>query len=236
MINQRDTLKKALFEAMSEKYENELSNIDSEQKIICSKKHYLKLSAILGFKVNQNKKFSVRLLIGILIAALILTGCTAYVYRNEIKEFFVEIYEKHILVTYDTENDKNGININNVNDENNAGMAGENNSKIYQATYMKKDYEIINQTKTAVYVFYEWHDSSGNVITLQQMPFDGADYFLDAEHGNTEIINYEQYKIYCRKFENSCSFIWNDGVYAFTLKSSEQLSNEELFKIIKGIK
>lgn len=30
---------------MSEKYDNELSNIDSEQKIICSKKHYLKLSA-----------------------------------------------------------------------------------------------------------------------------------------------------------------------------------------------
>ena len=42
MINQRDTFKKALFEAMSEKYDDELSNIDSEQKIICSKKHYLK--------------------------------------------------------------------------------------------------------------------------------------------------------------------------------------------------
>jgi len=236
MINQRDTLKKALFEAMSEKYENELSYIDREEKIVCSKKHYLKLSAIFGFKVNQNKKYFVRILVGILIAALILTGCTAYVYRNEIKEFFVEIYEKHIRVTYDTENDKNGININNGNDENNAGIAGGNNSKIYQATYMKEGYEIINQTKTAVYVFYEWRDSSGNVITLQQMPFDGADFFLDAEDGNTVILNYEQYEIYCRNFDKSSSFIWNNGIYAFTLTSTEQLSNEELFKIIKGVK
>ena len=221
MINQRDTLKKALFEAMSEKYENELSNIDREEKIVCSKKHYLKLSAIFGFKVNQNKKYFVRILVGILIAALILTGCTAYVYRNEIKEFFVEIYEKHISVTYDNDNKT---------------TMGNDELIPCQCTYIPEGYELVDESITRLDVFYKWQDSNESVITVQQTIFDGAEFYIDAENGNTEIINYEQYKIYCRKFENSCSFIWNDGVYAFTLKSSEQLSNEELFKIIKGIK
>lgn len=220
MINQRDTLKKALFEAMSEKYDNELSNIDSEQKIICSKKHYLKLSAIFGFKVNQNKKYFVRILVGILIAALILTGCTAYVYRNEIKEFFVEIYEKHISVTYDNDN-----------------KTTMSNDELIpcQFTYIPEGYEVLNESNNLIYILYKWKSADGNLITVQQTIFDGADFYIDAENGNTEIINYEQYKIYCRRFENSCSFIWNDGVYAFTLTSTELLPNEELFKIIKGI-
>ena len=220
MINQRDTFKKALFEAMSEKYENELSTIDREEKIVCSKKHYLKLSAIFGFKVNQNKKYFVRILVGILIAALILTGCTAYVYRDEIKEFFVEIYEKHISVTYDNDN-----------------KTTMSNDEIIpcQFTYIPEGYEVLNESNNSIYILYKWKSADGNLITVQQTIFDGADFYIDAENGNTEIINYEQYKIYCRRFENSCSFIWNDGVYAFTLTSTELLPNEELFKIIKGI-
>lgn len=220
MINQRDTFKKALFEAMSEKYENELSTIDREEKIVCSKKHYLKLSAIFGFKVNQNKKYFVRILVGILIAALILTGCTAYVYRDEIKEFFVEIYEKHISVTYDNDN-----------------KTTMSNDELIpcQFTYIPEGYEVLNESNNSIYILYKWKSADGNLITVQQTIFDGADFYIDAENGNTEIINYEQYKIYCRSFENSCSFIWNDGVYAFTLTSTELLPNEELFKIIKGI-
>lgn len=221
MINQRDTFKKALFEAISEKYDDELSNIDSEQKIICSKKHYLKLSAIFGFKVNHNKKFSVRLLIGILIAALILTGCTAYVYRNEIKEFFVEIYEKHISVTYDNDNKT---------------TMGNDELISYKVTYIPEGYELINELNNSLYIFYEWQDVNGNSITLQQVTFDGTEFYIDAENGNTDILICEQYEIYCRKFDNSSNYIWNDGIYAFTLASTEQLSNEELFKIIKGIK
>ena len=221
MINQRDTLKKALFEGMSEKYENELSNIDSEQKIICSKKHYLKLRAILGFKVNQNKKYFVKILVGILIAALILTGCTAYVYRNEIKEFFVEIYEKHIRVTYDNDNKT---------------TMGNDELISYKVTYIPEGYELINELNNSLYIFYEWQDVNGNSITLQQVAFDGTGFYIDAENGNTDILICDQYEIYCRKFENTCSFIWNDGNYAFRLISTVQLDSDELFKIIKGIK
>lgn len=221
MINQRDTFKKALFEAMSEKYDNELSNIDSEQKIICSKKHYLKLSAIFGFKVNQNKKYFVRILVGILIAALILTGCTAYVYRNEIKEFFVEIYEKHISVTYDNDN-----------------KTTMSNDELIpcQCTYIPEGYELVNESNNSLYISYRWQDVNGNLITLQQSTFDGTDMFLDAEHGDTEIINNEQYEVYFRRFDNSYHYIWNDGNYAFRLISTVQLDSDELFKIIKGIK
>ena len=219
MINQRDILKNALLQAMSQKYEDELSKIDNKKNITCSKKHYLKLSSIFGFNVSNNKKFSRRILVGILIAALLLTGCTVYAYRNEIKSFFVKIYETHIRVTYDTDSNS---------------TMGEDIIKPYQAAYIPDGYELVNQSKTPLDVFYEWQDSTGNIISLQQRLFDGADFYFDAEHGATEIINYEQYKIYCRRFDDSCYYIWNDGNYALTLNSTIQLSNDELFKIIKG--
>ena len=219
MMNQRDIFKKALVEAISDKYEGELSNIGDEKKIICSKKHYQKLSAIFGFDVGTNKKHLRRIIVGVLIAALLLTGCTAYVYRDEIKDFFVKTYEKHIEVTYD---------------DSKTTMSN-NDLTPHQVTYIPTGYELVNESNTPLYISYKWQDASGNVITLQQTAFDGADFFLDAEHGDTEILNYEQYEIYCRIFDNSSSFIWNDGVYAFNLTSTEKLSNDELFKIIKGI-
>lgn len=221
MINQRDTFKKALFEAMSEKYDDELSNIDSEQKIICSKKHYLKLSNILGFNVGNTKKISKRILVGILIAALLLTGCAAYIYRNEIKELFVEIYEKHMRLTYD----------------NDSKTTMDNNVLIpYKADYVPEGYELVKESISPIHASYEWQDSDGNVLILHQQGFDSAGFYFDVEHGADEIIIYEQYKIYCRKYDGAFFCIWNDGDYALSLDSTVEFSQDELLKIIKGFK
>ena len=220
-MSQRDMFKKAIIEAMYEKYDSELSCADSDLNVACSKKHYLKLSMILGFTVGNNKSFSKRILVGILIAALLLTGCTAYVYRNEIKEFFVEIYEKHIRITYDNDNKT---------------TMGKTTIEPYRVSYMPNGYEQIDQFETPIHVSYTWQDSNGNTIDLQQKILDGRDIFLDAEHGESKIINYKQYEIYCRKIDNYYHHIWNDGDYAMTLVSTVEISDDELFKIIEGFK
>lgn len=220
MIDERDMFKKALAEAMYQKYDCELAKANNEIDISCSKRHYLRLSAILGFNVGNAKRFSKRLLAAILAAALLLTGCTVYAYRTEIKEFFVEIYEKHIRVTYDT--DKNNL-------------MGKNIAKAYRATYIPEGYELVKESNTSLHISYRWEDSNKNVITLKQKVFDGTEFFVDAEHGNTEIINYQQYKIYFRELDNSYHYIWNEGEYALRLKTTVRLTNDELFKIISGI-
>lgn len=220
MIDERDMFKKALSEAMFQKYDCELAKANNEIDISCSKRHYLRLSAILGFNVGNAKRFSKRLLAAILAAALLLTGCTVYAYRTEIKEFFVEIYEKHIRVTYDT--DKNNL-------------MGKNIAKAYRATYIPEGYELVKNKNTHLYVYYEWQNSNGDIIALQQKAFDVTSFLVDAEQGVTQIIDFEKYKIYCRILDDSYHYIWNDDNYAFRLKSTVQLTNDELLNIINGI-
>ena len=220
MIDERDMFKKALSEAMFQKYDCELAKANNEIDISCSKRHYLRLSAILGFNVGNAKRFSKRLLAAILAAALLLTGCTVYAYRTEIKEFFVEIYEKHIRVTYDT--DKNNL-------------MGKNIEKVYRSTYIPEGYELVEESNTSLHVSYIWKDLNKNVITLKQKVFDGTEFFVDAEHGNTSIINCEQCEVYCRVIDGLYYYIWTNQDYVFTLTSTTQLSNNELLEIINGI-
>ena len=219
MIDERDMFKKALAEAMSQKYDCELAKANNGIDISCSKSHYLRLSAILGFNVGNAKRFSKRLLAAILAAALLLTGCTVYAYRTEIKEFFVEIYEKHIRVTYDT--DKNNL-------------MGKNIEKVYRATYIPEGYELVKNKNTHLYVYYEWQNSNGDIIALQQKAFDVTSFLVDAEQGVTQIIDFEKYKRYCRILDDAYHYIWDDN-YAFRLKSTVQLTNDELLNIINGI-
>ena len=221
MIDERDMFKKALSEAMSQKYDCELAKANNGIDISCSKSHYLRLSAILGFNVGNAKRFSKRLLAAILAAALLLTGCTVYAYRTEIKEFFVEIYEKHIRVTYDT--DKNNL-------------MGKNIEKVYRATYIPEGYELVKESNTSLHISYRWEDFNGNSIILQQKNLDITSFLLDAESGNTKILDCDEYKVYCRFIDNSYHYIWNYDYYVFVLESKVELDNDVLFRIIYGIK
>lgn len=218
MTKERDMLKSALLDALSEKYDEELSK--SEGDISCSKKHYSKLSNILGVSVGGARRFSKRLLAAILVAVFLLTGCTVYAYRTEIKEFFVEIYEKYIRVTYDT--DANTV-------------MGKSIEKVYKATYIPEGYELVEEVNTQVDVSYKWKDENGNVIVLQQKAFDGTDFYVDAEKINTKIVDCGEFKIYYGFIENSYHYIWNDCEYIFRLKSTIQLAEEELLKIMNGV-
>lgn len=218
MTKERDMLKSALLDALSGKYDEELSK--SEGDISCSKKHYSKLSNILGVSVGGARRFSKRLLAAILVAVFLLTGCTVYAYRTEIKEFFVEIYEKYIRVTYDT--DANTV-------------MGKSIEKVYKANYIPEGYELVEEVNTQVDVSYKWKDKNGNIITLQQKILDGTDFYVDAEHGLTESINCNKYKVYCRFIDNSYHYIWNNEKYVFALESKIELDNDVLSKIIAGI-
>lgn len=98
----RELFKKALSEAMAQKYDEELAGC--QENSICSPRHYDKMQKIIGNDTyNLKKKWSKKSLIAIIIAAaLLLSGCAAaYIYRDEIRNFVEEVYEKFIKLTYD---------------------------------------------------------------------------------------------------------------------------------------
>ena len=95
MTTDKALFKKAVLEVLSQNYEQELANCQETAK--CSKKHYFRISEIIGIPVSRliSKRRSIKkTLVALLIAsALLLAGCTAYIYRNEIKGFIEEFYD-----------------------------------------------------------------------------------------------------------------------------------------------
>lgn len=217
----RELFKKALVEALYSKYEDEIKD-SSDESGVCSPAHYNKLRR-LGIKVKEQRscKISKKSFVAILVAAaLLLIGCTAYVYPDKVRDFIETIYEKYIHITY--------------NDDEN--LKGSKLSEAYVLTYIPDGYELISESKTPISVYYKWQDDSNNIITFRQKTLDGTSFQFDAEQGDSEILYCGDYIIYFREFEESYHYLWNDGKYALTLTANVELSSDELLKITSGIK
>lgn len=221
MIAEKQLFKRAILEALSQKYEQELAGCQEDAK--CSKEHYLRISKITGIHLARvmGKRRSIgRTFVAILIAAaLLLAGCTAYVYRNEIKDFIEEFYDNYIKVSYSE------------------GKINENFeiTEFYSLSYVPAGYELISETHNTLYAGYWWKSSSGEVIIFEQIPNDKSKNTLDLENGYTKNINFGNINIYCRVEQNCCFYLWNNGKYLFSMTSSKDISEEELFRIFNGI-
>ena len=90
---ENDLFRRAIVEALSQNNREELA--ECTDPVVCSKQHYRKMSAILGFRVRKpimwtrTRKMWVA---AIIAAALLLTGCAVANYKA-IGEFIINIYE-----------------------------------------------------------------------------------------------------------------------------------------------
>lgn len=218
--NDRELFKKALSEAMAQKYDEELA--ECEENAICSQKHYDKMQKIIGRNIcRQKKRLTKKSLIAIIVAAaLLLTGCTAaYIYRDEIRDFVEEIYEEFIKLTYDDE------------EQNPVGGIKEQ----YELTYVPEGYEKTNEKITSLYIYYEYENGEGEKITFRQNALDGTNYGVDNEDGYTTIFAYGEINIYCRTLNSTHHYIWNDGKYALSIDSTVLITENEFVKIIENV-
>ena len=209
-----------LVEAISEglvlKYEDEMSTIEKHPR--CSKRHYEKMSEILGFKVKAPRRITKKGMAAILLAAaLLLTGCA--VFRNEIRDFFVEIYETFVKVTFDKEQDE----ILNISDA-------------YKLSFMLEGYTQTDEKITPSMVRYKYMNAEEHIITFEQIPLDGSNYRLDANHGDYIFMTIGEYRILYKYTDQKYLYIWNDGKYAMSLHSDVALTEDDIANILDGIK
>jgi hypothetical protein len=214
---ERQRLVEAISEGLLRQYDEEMSTIEKHPR--CSKQHYEKMSEIVGFKVRAPRRISKKGLTAILLAAvLLLTGCA--VFKNEIRDFFVEIYETIIKVTFDNEpsNEKETI------------------GEVYELTIMPDGYTQTTAMVNPLIIRYEYTNLEGNYLTFEQVLLDRATFLLDAENGNTTMVTVGDYEIYYRCSNSQHRYIWNDGKYAMTINTDVELNAEDLEKLISGIK
>lgn len=216
----RVLFKKAILEGISKKYEKELSL--NQETVNCSEKHYSKMNEILnrGETYEKNKKFNRHTWIAILIAAaLLLTSCSVYIFREQIFDFIEEIYDKYIKVSYNEEQKGDGETI----------------EEVYAVNYVPEGYELKEEISNPLMVYYMWENAAGETIVFEQFNLSSSEFLLDGEQGSTMIFEHNQLKIYCRQIDNSYYYIWSDGYYAITVNSSVELDKNELIKMIDNI-
>ena len=215
----RELFGKALAEAFAEKFDEELAAC--EETAACSQEHYDKMQKIINSSRSAPKrKFSRKSLVAIIIAAaLLLTGCAAYICRNEIRDFVEDVYEKFVRLTY-SEGDK---------------QSTPKISEVYELTYIPGGYELVEENKNPLITFYKFENEKGEFLTFQQDVLDKTNSGLDGEDGNTQLHEFSGFKIYCRVLDTSSHYIWNDGEYSLRLTSSVALDEAELKEIVLGI-
>lgn len=214
----KELFKKALAEAMAQKYTEELR--ECGESAVCTAGHYDKMQKIIGrCKKTPKRKFPRKALIAIIIAAaMLLTGCAAYICRNDIRDFVEEIYEKFIRITYCEDHKLSTASI----------------DEIYELTYVPDGYELVYEKCTSVNIFYKFENEDGERLFFEHDVLDNSAFGLDYEKSNGGLHMLGETEIYKRVFETSSYYMWNDGKYAFCLTSTVELDPLELEKIVLG--
>ena len=212
---------RALFGELCEKslanqYEKEIAKENAK----CSDSHYEKMSGILGYNVKRHRlHISKRLIAAILAAAiLLLVGCTAYIYREKIKDLIAEIHDKYVKVFSDTKV-INTIPI----------------DEIYSLEYIPEGFYYIEEKILLIFGSYKWQNEYVNIISFTQ-DIMNTNIFMDAEHGYSEIMNIDNIELYHCNTSQSHYYIWSEGVYLMKLSFDTDVQESELVKIIQGIK
>ena len=218
----RKILGKVLLEALSEKYDEELKQCKRYGP--CSDEHLEKMSEILGFDVTRKKtvfRSRKKLWVAILIAAaLLLMGCTAYVYREEIKGFVMDIYKEYA-----------DVNFSDVNFEN----APKTIEDKYTLGYVPEGYELVEEIADFGITYQKFRNEAGEFVIFTQSLLDENGFGIDTERGTIEIVEYGGHEMLIKTAETIKVFIWNDGKYELSIEVPVSIANEEALQIIDKI-
>ena len=215
----RELLRQALVEVLAEKYNDELAAApeitgwsDSHQKAM---ERIIRQAA-----VEERKKAHRRWLVAILVAAaLLLTACAAYVHRGEIRAFVEKVYDTYIHVAY------------------HEGDEAEDNKKLeefYTLGYVPEGYELVECVRTRAVNQCKWVTSEGNYFVFEQHDLSGVDYMVNSEFGEINVVICGEYEVY-GQVAGAATYIWNDGQYAYKIKSSVAISDDTLNEMVNGL-
>ena len=215
----RELLRQALVEVLAEKYNDELAVApeitgwsDSHQKAM--------ERIIRQVAVEERKKAHRRWLVAILVAAaLLLTACAAYVHRGEIRAFVEKVYDTYIHVAY------------------HEGDEAEDNKKLeefYTLGYVPEGYELVEQITTRFVNQYRWANDAGEYLIFEQHDLAGVNYMVNSEFGEIRVVTCGEYEVYGQA-AGAATYVWNDGRYAYKIKSSVAISDDALNEMVNGL-
>lgn len=213
-----ELFKEAITEGLSIRFQNEIDNFEGE--VVISERHARAMRTIFGGAQLRPiiwPSARAKIAAAAVAATMLLASCAA-AYSDEIRDFVETVYEDYISVGFE-----------------NSDEAPRQIKDIYQLTYIPQGYEQKEHIKTKFKSVYVFENSEGNTIRFEQQILNGAISF-DSEYSEYGFFYISGIKVYYYISENYYCYLWNDGKYALTMGTTEELSYEELGSIIDGIK
>lgn len=211
--------KQALMEGLSNRIDRVIESCT--ETVVPSRRHRVAMRAIINGRTAPRRGFSpcMKRVAAILVAVMLLLAGCAVIYREQICNFIEEIYESFVKISC-SEDEESGVVIKDV----------------YELTYLPDGYSFENEFSSLGMSRIKYCDSNGNQLIFEQRNLDATKFYADIENGYTKIVDIIDYDVYHKRNKDHSYYIWNDGEYSFALISKMELSNEELQKIIDGIK
>ena len=203
----------SIVKASLNRIDNKLKNCKEDASISIAQAK--RMSDVLG--INVHWRPSAKKIIAILVAAAILAlaGC-GIIYRNEIREFIVNVFDKYFDVHF----------------ENNSHLNQENIK--YEFEYIPYGFELNKALSEENYFLYE--NSKKEKIELYIYRLDTTISKFDTEYekyhkflelGNVKVLQYIS--------ENKVDYLWNDGYKTLVLRTNSDLTENEAKMIILNI-
>ena len=216
----RILFQQAIFEGISQRYEEELA--ENTESADCSKKHIARMRRffkLLRSGTTTAKRLKRVLAAALIAAAVLLAGCTVYIFRGSVWESVVKIYKDHIEISFNRDHTGNDKPI----------------EDIYSLGYMPEGYELKTDRSNPGIVYRVWKNAESDRISFEQYSLFNSDILLNAEDGSTTIFECAGWEVYCRQYEDSCYYIWVDKDYYLTIFTNGNVPREEVIRIIEGI-
>lgn len=216
---ERALFSQALREGLARKFEAELAQCPGP--IQCSEEHLRKMNEIIEGHARTARiaRLKQRIIAAMVaVALLMLTACTVYAYRKEIKDLFIKMRETYIWLFYD----------------NSDGTIDAEISEHYTLGYVPDGYELIDEASLKSVERTRWENLDGDYLILEQSVWDGTRYSVDSEIGEATTLVCGESEVYYR-VTHIHMYVWNDGTYSFIFMTSAPLSYDILELILAGI-
>lgn len=203
----------ALLEAFERKYDEALadaSEITLPANVGISFEH-----VYARFRSYRRRKTA--MLVAAVLAALMLCGCTAYVYREQIANFLLE----YSPVCIDTIPDNT--------------LTKLDPAPCYGLSYVPEGYELVDQTSRYGSASYIWQNqNSEKILFYQSSPYRLHSY--DWEHTTVQNIQHNQIDIVCFQVNGKYkAYLFKLEGYDFALLVNEKLPETEVLKMIDSL-
>ena len=222
-IESRKIFARAVAQAVEEKIDSCLSLYPENAD--CSQRHEENMLRILigteheRIMSSENRRLPWRKIIAIAVAAiLLLTACTAIIFREEIAGFIVEFYDGGDRLSSSQE-----------------GPARIETN--YYPTYIPEGYTELERCEDWFSVTVCYSDGENSYITYIQSILSAFHPHVDNERSEKGYITVDGVEILYYRFESgAASYIWVNNGYGFILNlPAEMAGSEEFYKIFEKI-